>query len=320
MRRRRNSIGTQTSYVHFNSQLGVHTWKENDDFSESRVEKEILCMGTDINFHPHIATYDTGRGEKVHYFQSVWVWRKPVNIACDTDNLSLLKLVCGYGAKMSNLPHSEDPIFVAIFQKNVDIVRHLLISGVDINVYNRDQRSPLYEACWMVDSLGYPNDDGDERSYEIVSLLLDYGANVNEIVARNRALWRYMLCCGNMRLTEMFMKKGMDCATTDEEGCTVIDIFIRGYLLRKGCNGHSYSKHQLLSLFRRLKEMGAPISESEMAFKANVVTSDRENNLCRICLENKEMRIALPCCHHFCRDCISRLARCAICRSKIVRV
>ena len=244
MRKRRNSIGTQSSYTHFNSELGVHTWKETDKFSEFRVENKLFCFGIDLGHHPMIKTYEYNGGEKLHLFSGVWVWRKPINIACYTGTLTTCKRLCGYEAKISCLSDIEDPILVAIRTRKIDIVKYLLTLGVDINVFTK-QRSPLSHACWVA---ACPHDD-DERPYEIVSLLIDHGANVNEILSSNRPLWDHVLLYGNIKLVEILLKNGTDCTITDKKGNNVIDLFIWGYLIRKYNHEEVYSKSELKNFF-----------------------------------------------------------------------
>ena len=229
--------------------------------------------------------------------------------------MALLKQICGYRAKISCLSNDKDPILVAIWNKNVEIVKYLLTLGVDVNIFNK-WGSPLSNACRRA---GYPIDD-DERPYEIISLLLDYGANINEILPSTTPLWEHVLWYSNIKLIEMFVKKGIDCTMIDKKGNNIVDIFILFYLARKYNHKQIYSKCQLLIFFCELKERGAPISESDITYKLNVMTNNTENGCCRICFENKEMGIVLPCCHCFCNDCIPHLVECAICRSKIVNV
>ena len=316
MEKRRNSIGTQSSYVHFNSDLGVHTWMEKDRLSELGVEKKLFCFAADLGHHPTTGTSEFCGGVKFPFFESVWVWRKPINIACNMGSLAAFKTICRQGAQICCFSDEEDPIFVAIWNRKVDIVKYLLRWGLVLNVYKAKRGSPLWSACWVA---AFPPGD-DERPYEIVSLLLDYGADMDERKAGGTPLWEHILWLSNIRLVELFVKKGVDCTMIDKEGNNVVDIFICGYVARKYYRKEKYSTAQLVSLFEELKQRGAPVTESEIVYKANAMTNTGEKDCCGICMDNKEMRIVLPCCHFFCDDCTSRLVDCAICRSMIVNI
>ena len=310
MRKRSNTIGTLSSYVRFNNELGVHTWKEKDNFSESRVENKLFCLRTDLGHQPLIETYEFSGGEKSHLFR-VWSWRKPINIACYTGTLTQVKRLLGYGAKIKLLSDTEDPLLVAIRRQKIDIVEYFLTTGLDPNVFG-GHTSPLSLACWMV------GHDDAERRHDIVSLLIDCGANVNEILASNISLWERVLLYGNIRLVEIFLRSGLDCTILDRKGNNVMDIFIWGYLIRKYSAGNIYSTSQLLCLFFELRKRGAPLTESNIQFKVNMMTAATKNGCCGICMDNKELKTLLPCCHRFCTECVPQLVDCALCRSHIL--
>lgn len=124
--------------------------------------------------------------------------------ACkDNESNEYIDELLSLGADINALDGKDDtPLFLAIYTKNIRVVNHLIANGADVNSYNIYNNAPLNLACItncpteIIKSL---LDAGADIRYvwehmtpllasvykkniDTVKLLLDRGANVNDIV------------------------------------------------------------------------------------------------------------------------------------------
>ena len=320
-RKRRHSIGTQSSYVHFNEELGVHTWKEKDHmhFSELNCDKEVFCFVSDLKYMPIIKIYERN-GKKEIFFIDVWSWIRPINIACRLGNLKLLKTVCQYGAALHCLNDgSENPLTEAVFNEHIDIVDYLLKLGADVNFNNKKDETPLINACMY--------SEGNDKTIPIVDLLLRNGADINKpfYYQPDDTALSSVIRKTNIELAEHLINRGADCTIMNRQGENLMDRLIFWVLMKKKLyEDKIYSHEQLSSIMWKLKENGVKTTDSEINFKVSVLTSNESVGCCGICFREKELKIILPCVHKcFCHDCtliVKKSQRCAMCRSPITYV
>ena len=318
-RKRRHSIGTQTSYVHFNEELGVHSWKEKDHFSELNCDKEIFCYCSDLKYKPVIKVYERN-GKKDTFYIGVWQWLRPINIACRVGNMKLLKKVCHYGATLNSLNVADDnPLTKAVFNKHIDAVEYLLKLGADVNFNDKKVETPLITACTFFRE--------KEKVIPMVDLLLDYGAEIDKpfYYSNEDTALSAVIEYTNIELAEHLINRGADCTSINYKGEDLMDRFIFWVFMDKKVHkDNKYSHEQLSSFMQKLKENGVKTTDSEINFKVSVLTSNESVGCCGICFREKELKIILPCVHKcFCHDCtliVKRSQRCAMCRSPITYV
>ena len=142
--------------------------------------------------------------------------RTPINYAMVLKHLEIAELIRKSGGKsmltleaeykLSNLTVHE-----AAKERNIELVKLRLDSGVDVNEKNENGWTPLHSAA-----LG-----GDK---EIVKMLIAASADVN---AKNRIGWTPLYNAKTKEIVELLIGGGADVNAKDEEGKTPLDW---GYL------------------------------------------------------------------------------------------
>ena len=113
-------------------------------------------------------------------------------------------------------PNIKDPaqrwcslLHIAIFVRNLDMVKLLLHHGANVNETDIENRTPLFEACLM----------GDEV---IVSFLLECGANTN---IRDEQEHSPLMCacqCGSIVIVKMLLQNGALQSFKDKTGLSAL--------------------------------------------------------------------------------------------------
>lgn len=135
-----------------------------------------------------------------------------VNSAVLAGDIGKLDVLKGYGANMSatNYDH-RTALHIACCEQNVDVVRHLLLSGVSVHIRDRYDRSPLMEAI-AVDN------------HEIISLLIKCGAH---LTGSARAIGENLCALaarGALDRLESYRLAGADLSQPDANGRTALHV------------------------------------------------------------------------------------------------
>ncbi|KAK4165660.1 ankyrin repeat domain-containing protein 50 [Cladorrhinum sp. PSN259] len=156
-----------------------------------------------------------------------------LSIAVRRENLALMHFLLDKGANVEAKDDlGQTAIFYAAITKNTAVIQLLLYHGANISAQRKDGQTPLHIACRG--RTGY-YDSGDEvdtlfsalvsRSFELVKLLLDLGANVN-----CRDLFGFIplayaaRCAADVEILELLIDRGADINARDNEDQTVLSF------------------------------------------------------------------------------------------------
>lgn len=127
----------------------------------------------------------------------------------------------------------EDDLHVAILAKDIASIKTLLAEGVDAQaLFKRHSLSTVHHAVFV-------------NSVEIVSLLLDHGAEVN---ARNVAGYtplHWAARAGKMACARLLLERGADLDAVSNKGETVVDMAIEG-----GTLGVDNANEEMIKMLR----------------------------------------------------------------------
>ena len=342
MRTRRNSIGTQSSYVCYNKELGLYTWNESD-YSLDNHDKYVYC-GTEetrkrrysINTQPTYARYNKQIGldswKQCDY--NCHKYDKEIFCLEDRTDYNYIKkefevigeILFSYGY----IWKWQRPITISCEKGNLMLLKKLCRYGANNNCL-RPGENPLTLAVKErhIDIVRYLlrlgadvnyNDNfvetplitscmmlyGEENTIPIILLLLKHGANMEKPFFYDSDT---PLCCvidyTNLEVAETLINKGANCRIRNNVYGNLVDRFILWYLRdKKFKDKNKYTRDEIISFFGKLKENGLEISDSEINYKVSVIINTEKLSCCQICFELKEMKTILPCCHAcFCTEC-----------------
>ena len=300
--------------MHFNKRLGAYTWKEHDSFSERNFDDKVFY------FHERALTDQREYGAHFVFYTSVWTWTRGIDIAVGNENLTLVRAMCSWGANIQAC--DEDcPLAKAVYKGNSDMVDCLLSFGADVNHNDKFNETPLITACMTF---------GNKRAPPVMSLLLDNGANIEQsfYFDKDETALVCAIAYANIEAAEMLIDRGAKCTMLDYNSQNVIDLFVFWYLIRSRLeDGNTYTERRILDFFRKLKERGIEISDSDIVFRAYAITRNKNDPCCHICSEEgrdkgKERHNLIPCAHSLCTECYletKQLEKCVICGVNIIR-
>ena len=164
--------------------------------------------------------------------------QRPLEVACKTRNLEIIKLLIDHGATAEPIMHTVSPLRKVLdyYYKpdDIEIVKLLLENGAVANDPKYDahmafyaaQKSPrVYDETMQngtVFSSGY--DEETARGItEIVCILLD-GQSVNITTNSGETLLMVSAKAGNVYLTEYLLSNGADANMTTDYGKTALDF------------------------------------------------------------------------------------------------
>ncbi|XP_064601411.1 poly [ADP-ribose] polymerase tankyrase-like [Liolophura sinensis] len=155
------------------------------------------------------------------------LWDKvPLTLAAELGHYEVVELLLSLGAKPWHLDASGDSaLHLAVRNSHSTVARLLINTGVDVELRNKVQRTPLLEAAFV----------GDNTTFDI---LLSVGANPDVYQSDGITPLHYMAGNGNVKMVRRLLVLGMDPDVTDGEGGRPIHI--------------AASKGRLYSAFLRL--------------------------------------------------------------------
>lgn len=93
----------------------------------------------------------------------------PLIYAIKSQNAELVSYLIKKGADVQKFAEHEFPLYAAAAFDNLDIVKMLVLNGVDVNTRTRAGWSPLHSACYS----------GDACNKSVIKFLLNKGADLN---------------------------------------------------------------------------------------------------------------------------------------------
>lgn len=141
-----------------------------------------------------------------------------VNTAVRSGDIQKIKILKSYGADLSAVNYDHrTALHVAATEGNVDVVKHLLLSGAAVHIRDRYDHTPLMEAI--------SNDH-----HEIIKLLIKCGAH---ITGSARAIGEHLCAAasrGLMKRLESYKIAGADLSQPDPSGRTALHMAcLHGY-------------------------------------------------------------------------------------------
>jgi ankyrin repeat protein len=133
------------------------------------------------------------------------------------------------------------PLMISALDNNVDLVKKLLLKGVDIDAQNENGETALTLAL---------NEEGCE---DVVCILVENGANLNTVNYEGITTLMRAVCFEDLELVKKIVELGVDINAVDKYGDTAIkrsvtwnfpDIFY--YLLEKGAKVSSEVKEKAI--------------------------------------------------------------------------
>lgn len=210
----------------FCSQALVYMIKKEDIQSVSR----ILSLGVNPNIATTKNSWLLALVEKGPEF--------PLIEACNTGNVSIVRLLLQYGASTDPASYPGYNPFDAYLTRydpdDVEMTRVLLESGVPCNWPSAYYGEPIMRAAGMSVENGIYDAENTEGIICIVEMLLN-GRSIEEVDKQYgyTALMKAAFV-GNLRLVEWLIERGADVDAKDGIGETALDYATRG--------GSQYSK------------------------------------------------------------------------------
>ena len=307
--RRRHSIGTMSSFVHFNSELGAHTWRYNDVLSRRNVDKEIYVFSPNCFFFHKRQMYTKG----------CWTLMRPIDIAVRNDKTVTIKKICEWGPNVQSCGEWF-PLNMAIRNGNRAIIKRLLDMGADINYNDKYNETPLITT---VDYLS-----GND-AVEITSFLLENGAQIEKPLYYNRdetALYHAVECL-NVEAALSLIDKGANTNIVDVLGLDLFDNFAFCLLADIKVLQKRVSPGQIVCLMHKLREgYAGHMSDSDFEYRCSVLCRSVEDGIEMIenCTECSQLCVKnmyiIPCLHILCDKCCRVRKGCPICNLDILYI
>lgn len=207
-------------------------------------DNELIKRGADVNLMPEnkAAIKNTGidahiceankMTKSVSYFSHQNVNKTPLIIACEEDNLNLVKMLIKAKASV-NLDDGENtPLTIACKQGQLEFVKELIKAGADINLKDKS-RTPLTTACYygriyIVESLieagaDVNANDGNmspltaaciDGELKVVEKLIKAGAIIN-LIGGDKTPLTAACAVGDLNIVNTFLKEGADVNLSD---------------------------------------------------------------------------------------------------------
>jgi ankyrin repeat protein len=131
----------------------------------------------------------------------------PLSLAAMYGRLEIFKILLDNGADLNKLSAGATPLHYAARYKSEGIVKYILSRGINANVRDDFQRTPLYYA---IDSRMYdfkPGPGNPERD-RIIRLLMESGADINAVDKNLETPLTYSIIQKEIMLASMFVDKG----------------------------------------------------------------------------------------------------------------
>ncbi len=164
------------------------------------VVSEILSLGANINKRNEMNCGKTRILEMQNIYENYIFGDAPIEIAVDTKNLEMIKLLHRNGADI----HTKNPrtglpiIHKALAHNELDIIKFLITEGVNPNEVDNCHRTPLIKAII-------------EDQYEAAKLLLNHGAHVNTSDNQgNTPLYEAIKLTRDLQFIELLLEHNAD--------------------------------------------------------------------------------------------------------------
>jgi len=157
--------------------------------------------------------------------------QNPLSYAAKTGNYEIVKLLIEYGANVNGVGGNTIPIMNAMesidqfciswkdpkYLKYKDIILLLLSNNADVNLTNELGETPLISAV----QLNYEDDN-----FNLVDLLLNNGANVNQIDNEDISALMYAVFNDNIPDVLLLLEHGANVNQVNNEGISVLMLAI----------------------------------------------------------------------------------------------
>ena len=184
--------------------------------------------------------------------------KSALHYAAENGDIEIVDILLKYGANI-NIVNSYNitPLHYAIKNNHFNVVKLLIENGADIEIDGDEYSTPLCTACGSIGECNleiakYLLDKGSKineslhhssifEHFEIVKLLIQYGADINAQSYRGTPL--HCACSvGNFEIVKLLIENGADINAKDLDGKTPLysssnpDEEIVKYFLDKGAN------------------------------------------------------------------------------------
>ena len=231
---------------------------------QTRMVDFLLCIGADPNSHSNGLERRLPPGTTL-----------PLQIAAWSGSSTVLNLLVQHGAMFTN-SRGEDigSLYYAVYSRNVETVRVLLSHSVNVDHLVEDGWANKYGyALHAAAGLG---------AREILTLLLDYGANINIYGGqREYALHAAMDASDGLKTMDFLLSRGANVnAVSPNLGCALHNAAYRGrleaarLLLRHGADINIYAGNFVSPLHAALRGSDREISEVRDDYLADADRGD----------------------------------------------
>ena len=165
---------------------------------------------------------DSSRLERVLSGTSVNAWDEygvtTLHYAAEAEkpNLNVVKMLIAQGAQINvKDKNGRTPLYGAVVKSSLEIVKFLVQSGADVNTKDASGYSPL---TWAAAS--------SRADYKIIGFLIQAGANVNFRGWRGRTPLHWAAENGNPEIVRLLLRKGADLKIMDDDKSTALDLAV----------------------------------------------------------------------------------------------
>ena len=163
-----------------------------------------------------------------------------LQLAASLGNIDVVRRLLDQGGDPNALGRDTTPLGAAAYQGSPEMVALLLARGADSNRMFRDRASratntAVYgaHACARA-----PQRNNDLRRLNVVSLLLDAGADVDTEDRKGRTVLHLVAAHGDLKAVDLLLSRGAAVNVVDAQGLTPLHLAVR--------EGHAAVAAQLL--------------------------------------------------------------------------
>ncbi|XP_041920693.1 ankyrin repeat and SOCS box protein 18-like [Alosa sapidissima] len=162
----------------------------------------------------------------------------PLHLCTHAESLRCAKLLVRHGAKVNVLSEDEEtPLHVAARRGLPQHVQLYLRYGGQVRQRSARGETALGAACGA--ERFHSGDEEEDRYVQVCSLLLDYGADVNQVDEDRRGPLHKAARNAQHRLVELLLERGAQVNALDYNGCSPLSNALQNAMVRQRCRPHT---------------------------------------------------------------------------------